>query len=90
MPQRYALIHDLRNLEAASQPTTRLANPLLLFTDGAWHGGFWRVGFKLSSVVEIAAILQLWDENKVKTRLATGVFLALVARVAGRNMKSHL
>jgi len=50
------LIHDLRNPQAAAQPTTELAHPLELFVEGAAHGGLWRLPWEPRSVLPLAAV----------------------------------
>ncbi len=50
------LIHDLRSDTSAANPTVPLAHPLELFMDQAVHGGVWRIGYRLRSVLEIAAL----------------------------------
>lgn len=50
------LIHDLRNDEAPANPAVPLSHPLELFCDEAVHGGLWRAGMRLRSVLEIAAL----------------------------------
>jgi hypothetical protein len=50
------LIHDLRADDGAANPTVALDHPLQLFMDAAVHGGMWRTGYQLRSVIEIAAI----------------------------------
>jgi hypothetical protein len=49
------LIHDLRTETGAAAPSAALAHPLELFMDGAVHGGMWRTGHQLRSVIEVAA-----------------------------------
>lgn len=55
------LVHDLRYDGSVANPETVLAHPLDLFTEGANHGGLWRVAFASRSVMEIAALLG-WRE----------------------------
>ncbi|MEO0421583.1 MAG: hypothetical protein AAF184_04570 [Pseudomonadota bacterium] len=50
------LVHDLRAAETAADPTLALSHPSVLFTDKAVHGGLWRIGVQLRSVLEIAAL----------------------------------
>lgn len=50
------LIHDLRNDDCPANSAVALPNPLALFMNEAVHGGVWRVGLQLRSVIEIAAI----------------------------------
>jgi hypothetical protein len=50
------LLHDLRNPKAAARPATELRHPLELFSDGAAHGGLWRLAFEPRSVLPLAAL----------------------------------
>jgi len=50
------LIHDLRYDNSPANPAVELPHPLALFMDEAVHGGVWRTGLQLRSVLEIAAI----------------------------------
>lgn len=50
------LIHDLRNDDCLANPAVALPHPLALFMNEAVHGGVWRIGLQLRSVIEIAAI----------------------------------
>lgn len=45
--------------KGASNPKTTLANPLQLFSEGAFHGGMWRCGYKLDTIGEVSA-LSFW------------------------------
>ena len=48
------LAHDLRNPAALSQPTAKLEHPFELFTQGAAHGGLWRIAYEPRSVLPLA------------------------------------
>eukprot|EP00040_Diaphanoeca_grandis_P008720 m.46200 g.46200 ORF g.46200 m.46200 type:complete len:523 (+) comp20171_c0_seq2:192-1760(+) len=72
------LLHDLNNGNSAAHPTTKLDNPLNLFTEGAMHGGFWRLGFSIRSVAELSAILHFWDLNIGKVRGAAAAVALLM------------
>ena len=50
-------VHDLRNPQAPAQPTLPLAHPLQLLSEGANHGGLWRVPYLPRSVLPFAALL---------------------------------
>jgi hypothetical protein len=50
------LVHDLREDACPANPTVELDHPLELFMNQSVHGGLWRAGLKLRSVLEIAAI----------------------------------
>ena len=50
------MVHDLRYEDVAGNPATQLDHPLALFIVKAVHGGLWRTGLQLRSVLEIAAL----------------------------------
>jgi hypothetical protein len=50
-------VHDLRNPQAAAHPQVPLAHPLQLLSEGANHGGLWRVPYLPRSVLPFAALL---------------------------------
>lgn len=52
-------VHDLRNPQARANPEVPVAHPLDLLTDGAAHGGLWRVPYLPRSVLPFAALLGL-------------------------------
>lgn len=47
------LVHDLRNLAAASNPQTKLEHPYDLFADNALHGGIWRLPYQPRSILPL-------------------------------------
>ena len=53
------LVHDLRNRHASSQPGRALTHPYELFTEGAAHGGLWRLPYQPRSVLPLAVGLGL-------------------------------
>jgi hypothetical protein len=50
------LVHDLREEGCPANPDVALDHPLELFMDKSVHGGLWRAGLQLRSVLAIAAI----------------------------------
>jgi hypothetical protein len=50
------LVHDLRQDQCPANPEYPLDHPLELFMDKSVHGGLWRAGLQLRSVLEIAAV----------------------------------
>ena len=50
-------VHDLRNPQGAACPAVALAHPLQLLSEGANHGGLWRVPYLPRSVLPFAALL---------------------------------
>jgi hypothetical protein len=53
------LAHDLRNPKAVAQPDVEVDHPYDLFTDGAAHGGLWRMRYEPRSVLPLAVGLGL-------------------------------
>lgn len=51
------LVHDLRHPQAAANPHTPLAHPLLLLAEAAQHGGLWRMPFAARSALPVAALI---------------------------------
>lgn len=51
------LVHDLRNPAAGGHPRNPLAHPLRLLSQGAAHGGLWRIAFAPRSVLGFAVAL---------------------------------
>jgi hypothetical protein len=51
------LVHDLRNADAVANPAIPLDHPLQLMTDGAFHGGLWRMPFAARSALPVAAVM---------------------------------
>lgn len=52
-------VHDLRNPKSTAHPAVPLAHPLQLLSDGANHGGLWRVPYLPRSVLPFAVLLGL-------------------------------
>jgi len=50
-------VHDLRNPRGMAHPAVPLAHPLQLLSEGANHGGLWRVPYLPRSVLPFAALL---------------------------------
>jgi len=50
------LIHDMRSDRARANPKTPMASPLELFGGAAFHGGIWRMGYKMNSIGEVSAL----------------------------------
>ncbi|KAJ3089570.1 Very-long-chain (3R)-3-hydroxyacyl-CoA dehydratase PASTICCINO 2 [Quaeritorhiza haematococci] len=71
------LIHDLNNPKSVSHPQTPLRNPMELFADTSFHGGIWRIPYKLDSIGYPSALLY------VLTRpLAVILFTSAIALLA--------
>mmetsp|Transcript_15414 Transcript_15414/g.36423 ORF Transcript_15414/g.36423 Transcript_15414/m.36423 type:complete len:527 (-) Transcript_15414:136-1716(-) len=65
------LIRDLRDTRSAAHPSRALNNPWELFADAAFHGGVWRMGYKMDSIGPAAAILYFADRAKPFVLLLT-------------------
>ena len=50
-------VHDLRNPQGSAHPQAALTHPLQLLSQGANHGGLWRVPYLPRSVLPFAALL---------------------------------
>lgn len=50
------LVHDLRAPAAAANPGTALSHPLDLLSEGAAHGGLWRIPFAPRTVLPLAVV----------------------------------
>jgi len=57
------LIHDFRNTKSVAHPNIKLSNPQQLFSSGAFHGGIWRMAYKMNSIGEIAALAYYVKNN---------------------------
>lgn len=53
------LVHDLRNPSAPANPAVELNHPYDLFTNGAAHGGLWRLPYEPRTVLPLAVGLGL-------------------------------
>jgi len=51
------LIYDLNSDQSYANPAVQLRNPLELFSQGSFHGGLWRVGYKFNSIGEISVLI---------------------------------
>mmetsp|Transcript_1300 Transcript_1300/g.2391 ORF Transcript_1300/g.2391 Transcript_1300/m.2391 type:complete len:533 (-) Transcript_1300:30-1628(-) len=59
------LVYDVMCPSSVAHPSAKkLDNPLLLFSENAFHGGMWRMAFKMDSIGEVAALVhwtrELW------------------------------
>jgi len=73
------LIHDIRNEKSVSNPAkVKLKNPQELFREGSFHGGIWRMGYKINSIGEVAAVTYYLKIYKLYLFLALALFLAFV------------
>lgn len=51
------LVHDLRHPTAVGHPDVALEHPLQLVSDGAFHGGLWRMPYAPRSALPAAAVI---------------------------------
>jgi hypothetical protein len=71
------LIHDLSNQQAVANPSVPLKNPLEMFKYNGFHGGVWRIPYKVGTIGEVSVIIHF-----VKV-LRPYLLLALIAAVVG-------
>jgi len=56
------LLHDVLNTDCAKNPESKLGaalkakQPMLLFAQGAFHGGVWRIGYTMNSIGPYSAV----------------------------------
>ncbi|KAJ8605349.1 hypothetical protein CTAYLR_002327 [Chrysophaeum taylorii] len=53
------LVHDLLNVKGPKHPaqTTKLKNPLMIFSSQSVHGGLWRSPYAVDSIGEVSALI---------------------------------
>jgi len=51
------LIHDLSNKQAVANPSVPLKNPLEMFKYNSFHGGVWRIPYKVGTIGEVSVII---------------------------------
>jgi len=74
------LIHDLRNKNGVAYPSYPLENPLQLFSLGSFHGGIWRMAYKIDSIGEVSAVCFYLKHYSLYLSVGTA---ATVASLAG-------
>jgi hypothetical protein len=80
------LLNDICDVNSVAYPNQKpLSNPLYLFSDGSWHGGFWRSPFQLSSLVELSAVLGLGERYLNYVALAIGAAFIVIRHGRGRS-----
>ena len=68
------MLNDICDKHSVAYPNGKqLKNPLYLFSEGSWHGGFWRTPFQLSSLVELSAVIGLTEKYLSYLALAVGL-----------------
>ena len=71
------LLNDICDKNSVAYPNGKaLSNPLYIFSEGSWHGGFWRSPFQLSSLVELSAVIGLGE--RYLTYLVLGIGLVFI------------
>lgn len=74
------LIHDICNDKSVSNPKGRnLKNPQELFREGSFHGGIWRMGWKMNSIGEISAVCYYVKIYRTYLFLGLSAVAALIA-----------
>jgi len=71
------LIHDLSNQQAVANPSVPLKNPLEMFKYNSFHGGVWRIPYKVGTIGEVSAVIHF-----IKV-LRPYIFLLILAIIAG-------
>jgi len=51
------LIHDIRNPQSVANPQVQLGNAYELFKHCGFHGGMWRVGYKVGTIGEVSVLI---------------------------------
>jgi len=51
------LVHDIRNPQSVANPQVKLDNPYELFKHCGFHGGMWRVAYKVQTIGEVSALI---------------------------------
>jgi hypothetical protein len=54
------LIHDIRNPKSVANPSVKLDNPYELFKHCGFHGGMWRVGYKVDTIGEVSVLIHFF------------------------------
>ena len=57
------LVRDLRDPASLSNPEVAVSNPMDLFADAAVHGGFWRTPYDPRSVLGVAAVIGMLEQQ---------------------------
>ena len=71
------LLNDICDKNSVAYPNGKaLSNPLYIFSEGSFHGGFWRSPFHLSSLVELSAVIGLGE--RYLTYLVLGIGLVFI------------
>jgi hypothetical protein len=58
------LVHDLRHPVAVGNPDVALDHPLRLVSDGAFHGGLWRMPYAPRSALPAAAVVGMFARSQ--------------------------
>jgi len=78
------LIHDVRNPKAYANPKTPLASPLQIHAGAPFHGGIWRMAYKMNSIGEMSAVIYYLNQYKVTLVGGLAGFVALVSFIASK------
>eukprot|EP01121_Diplochlamys_sp_Union-15-3_P007664 TRINITY_DN1965_c0_g1_i1.p1 TRINITY_DN1965_c0_g1~~TRINITY_DN1965_c0_g1_i1.p1 ORF type:complete len:531 (+),score=77.14 TRINITY_DN1965_c0_g1_i1:88-1680(+) len=69
------LLHDLKNPKSYAHPENTINNPYELFKYTSFHGGVWRMGYKIGSVGQVSVLIHF---IKVLKYFFLLIFLLLV------------
>jgi len=67
------LINDINNEESIANPKNKLSSPLELFAKGSFHGGIWRMAYKMDSIGVFSALAYYLSIYKVYLFLIAAV-----------------
>ena len=73
------LVHDVRNPKAPANGRNTLANPLMIFMNGSFHGGTWRCGHKMGTIGIPSAVAFYLKKYGLVMGAATAAFVAASA-----------
>lgn len=77
------LVHDVRNPAApasgANGKANKLANPLMVFMHGSFHGGTWRCGYKMGTIGVPSALVFYAKQYGLLAGAVTAAFVAASA-----------
>jgi hypothetical protein len=73
------LIHDIRNPQSIKNPSVPLRNPQELFSKGSFHGGIWRMAYKMNTIGAISALAYYMKKYKLPLTGVLAGFAGIVA-----------
>lgn len=80
------MIYDITCKDSSSNPSFPLANPQLLFSQNAFHGGAMRCLYKFTSIGEAAALMCYFKMHGTAIFIISGALIAVGAAYATGNL----